>query len=45
MGKKPKHLYSKLDLIWRAPLLVYALAKSFLSDWIPPCRKKEKNLK
>jgi len=42
MSKKPKHIYSKLDLIWRGPLLVYALAKSFLSDWIPHCRKKEK---
>ena len=42
MSKKPKHIYSKLDLIWRGPLLVYALAKSFLGDWIPHCRKKEK---
>ena len=41
---EPKHLYSKLDLIWRGPLLVYALVKSFLGDWIPHRKKKEKDL-
>ena len=45
MSKKPKHIYSKLDLIWRGPLLDYALAKSFLGDWMPHRRKKEKDLK